>query len=68
MAKKNSRRCSITNLVRYPDRLEAEIALSNIHSQNARNNHRAFRDEPTETFYCTYCGSHHLRRARKATV
>jgi hypothetical protein len=68
MAKNKNRRCGQRGLVKYPTQLDAQIALSAIHSRNARNNHRPFREEPTETFHCQFCGCHHLGVGSKVSV
>lgn len=52
--------CSTANKLRFPNRLEAELALADIQRSIAHNRHRKFRDEPTRVYVCEFCKDYHL--------
>ncbi len=52
--------CPSTGKVAFPNRLEAELALADIHRSNSHHRHRKYRDESVRVYCCQYCDSWHM--------
>lgn len=60
-------RCAATGKDRFPNKLEASLAIADIQRSNNYNRKRKFRDEPTRSYRCEFCGDHHMTsRAKNA--
>jgi hypothetical protein len=54
------RKCSTTGKDRFPNKLECDLAIVDIHRSNSHNRHRKYRDEPTRSYRCEFCGGWHM--------
>ena len=52
--------CTTSTKKRFPNRLEAELALADIHRSNSHHRHHRYREEPIRSFECDSCGGWHL--------
>lgn len=52
--------CSIANKDSFPNELEANLALADIHRSNAHHRRRKYREEPVRSYPCDSCGGWHL--------
>lgn len=52
--------CERTGKVIFPNKLEAELALADIHRSNSHNRHRKYREEPARVYCCEYCVHWHM--------
>jgi hypothetical protein len=52
-------RCSFSGKDNFPSKLEAELAIADIHRSNSHNRHRMFREEPQRAYLCR-CGKWHI--------
>lgn len=53
-------RCAKTGKTRYPDKLEADLAMADTLRSNSHHRHRKYRDEPTRSYECGACHGWHL--------
>lgn len=59
------RKCSTTGKDRFPSKLEAELAIADIQRRNKSNRRRKFREEPSRSYRCEFCGTYHLTSQSK---
>lgn len=52
--------CSTTKKDKFPNELEANLALADIQRSNTHHRRRKYRDEPTRSYLCGACGGWHL--------
>lgn len=57
--------CSVTKKERFSDRLDAELALADIHRMNTHHRRRKYRDEPIRSYFCNCCRGWHLTSMTK---
>lgn len=65
------KKCSRTNKTRFPNELEAKIAMANIQRKNSHFRHQKSREDPTRVYRCEFCGDWHMTsqtKDRKASL
>jgi hypothetical protein len=54
------KKCRQTLKDRFSSELEANMTIADIHRSNSHNRHRRFREEPTRSYSCEFCGDWHI--------
>lgn len=52
--------CTATGKLRFPDKLEADLALADTQRSNTHHRRRKYREEPIRSYLCNACKGHHL--------
>lgn len=60
--------CKFSGKDRYPNKLECDLAIADIHRSNNHNRHRKFREEPTRSYQCEACKGWHMTSQPKRSA
>lgn len=55
-----TRKCSKSGKDRYPSKIEADLAIANVKKNVTFHRKQKYREEPTRSYRCGFCGGWHM--------
>ena len=55
-----TRRICVTGKQIFPNQLEADLAIADVHRSNSHHRHRKYREEPQRSYKCNHCTGWHF--------